>query len=83
MTPRAPILVPIASQKLPPLCIHCRHYLPPPNKDVDRKHGYCQKSGFMNVVDGQVHYSNVAIVREYDCKGGWYEPANVAEKQKS
>lgn len=78
---RAPMFVPIATPKLPPLCIHCKHYIPPAHKEFDRKLGFCQKSGLINVVDGQIHYSNVAAVREYDCKGAWFElAAPAAEK---
>jgi len=68
---RIPIRMPL-NGPMPPLCVHCKYYIPPP-PHIDKKHGQCKKSGKVHVVDGEVTYENVCIVREYECKGQWYE----------
>jgi hypothetical protein len=57
----------------PPLCVRCKHYMPPKSNDLDKKYGFCKLSGLMNVIDGSIQYNNVAIVREFDCRGDWFE----------
>lgn len=63
----------MTADKMPPLCVRCKYYIPPQNKDLSKQHGLCKKSAKINVVDGEVTFENVRIVREYDCKGLWYE----------
>lgn len=64
------IRVPIDSKV--PLCINCKYYMPPKNHIKIPVLGQCRKSGTMNVVDGQVEYKNVEVVRVFECKGDWY-----------
>lgn len=76
-----PIVVPVASlgNRPPKLCIHCVHYMPPDSKKPgtlfppDPKRGKCMKTGLLNLVDGEVQYTNVALAREFDCKGDWFD----------
>jgi hypothetical protein len=83
-----PILVPIASlgNRPPKLCIHCAHYLPPSPATrsalfpPDPKKGMCKKTGLMNLIDGEIQYTSVALAREYDCKGDWYERKEPSEE---
>ena len=73
---RAPLNVPLSAAKKTPLCIHCKFYIPPNHRGLrveDKKLGFCQKSGIMSVIDGEIEYKNVQVVREYDCKGSWFE----------
>lgn len=75
MLSRIPIKVPLTIAKEHPLCVHCKYYMPPPPvHQKDKKKGLCQKSGTMHVVDGEIEYTSVSIVREFDCLGNWYEP---------
>lgn len=80
MNPRAPLNVPLHAAKKPPLCIQCKYYLPPKHAKSslvthDMKLGHCQKTGMVNVIDGEIVYEYVTTAREYKCKGDWYEPA--------
>lgn len=70
-----PIKVPLATAKDHPLCINCKYYIPPPPAQAaNKKRGLCQKSGTINVIDGEIEYTLVTIAREYDCHGDWFEP---------
>lgn len=70
---RAPINVPLMADKIPPLCVRCKYYMPPKNKDLSKQYGMCKKSAKINVVDGEITFENVGLVREYECKGLWYK----------
>jgi hypothetical protein len=74
---RPPLRVPLMADKMPPLCVQCKYYMPPRDttSHLDKKQGLCKKSGKIHVVDGEVTFENVVLVREYDCKGLWYEDA--------
>lgn len=83
MNGRAPLNVPLQNAKKTPLCIHCKYYLPPAHAKYksslithDMKLGHCQKTGLMNVIDGEIVYEYVTTVREYKCKGNWFELAH-------
>jgi hypothetical protein len=79
---RVPIRVPIADAKNIPFCINCKYYIPPTTKETyftTKRHGFCAKSGMINVVDGTIHYENVELYREYDCKGKLYEEKSDIE----
>lgn len=58
---------------LPPrFCKDCRYYKPDPALP-EPMHGLCTKDPKINMVDGTTEYKNVAIVREFTCKGQWWE----------
>lgn len=76
---RVPLYIPLELAKQTPLCIHCKYYIPPPPRagtkaPGNKKDGFCQKSGKINVVDGEIKYQLVEITREYECQGNWYDP---------
>lgn len=67
MNSRVPSKVPL--QHPPPaLCIHCKHYLPAP----DKKKGQCEKKGTLDLIDGSIEYAYARDVRETECKGSWW-----------
>jgi len=58
----------------PPLCVQCKHYVPPPpHLHSNKTFGTCKKSAMVNVVDGSIAYTNVEIYRLHVCKGDLYE----------
>lgn len=52
------------------LCANCVHFIPP-NPPV-MKLAKCRKYGEVDLVDGKVTFSAVAVVREGYCKGQYY-----------
>lgn len=63
------------------LCIQCKHFIHP--KEIknlhieDLKYGYCRQSGMIHLVDGSIEYENVAVYREFKCKGNQFEPKDI------
>jgi hypothetical protein len=50
---------------LPPLCIHCKHYL---------QNSKCQQKGTLDLVTGTLEYADVRHTRDTECKGTWWVP---------
>lgn len=69
-----PLRVPVDIAAAHPLCIKCKHYIPPSNSyNLSPKNGFCKLSGMMHVVDGTVEYEKLQDYRPYVCKGQYYE----------
>lgn len=71
---RDPLRVPADIASAHPICIKCKHYIPP-SYIHDPKKGYCRLSGMMHVVDGTIDYEKVEDYRPYVCKGQYFEEA--------
>lgn len=78
--PTSYLKVPIHS-KDQKLCIQCKYFIHP--KEIKQlnienlKYGYCKQSGMVHLVDGSIEYENVAVYREFKCKGNQFEPKDI------
>ncbi len=54
----------------PKLCKTCKHFIPPPHKDL--KFGRCSLFGEINLIDGEVSYPFASNVRSGRCRGKYH-----------
>lgn len=64
-----------STKKQPPpkLCKNCAHFRVNPTYPTDLKMGKCVKEVKINLIDGAEISTYAEVVREYDCKGNWYQ----------
>lgn len=57
-------------------CKDCKYFILPPF-NIPIKFGKCERSGELNLVDGNIEYKYAEIFRHRECQGVLFERKNI------
>jgi hypothetical protein len=64
----------IEGEKMPSICRECKYFRKTYSMYIDSlEFGKCTKVSNLDLVTGCKTYNYASIIREFECKGDWYE----------